>query len=70
MGVNATPRVASASPYTGVIALPGSPQGTNFAVNRSMVSGLTGSAPLNASRQLERSSPSIWSGSMRRTHSS
>ena len=37
MGVNATPRVASASPYTGVIALEGSPWGTNFAVNRSIV---------------------------------
>ena len=70
MGVNATPRVASASPYTGVIALEGSPWGTNFAVNRSMVSGLTGSAPLNAIRQLDRSSPSASSGPMRRTHSS
>ncbi len=65
-----SPTVASASPKTGIIASRRKPCFAKRAMKRSMVSGLTGSAPLAAMRSEPRSTPSICSSEMRFTHSS
>ncbi len=61
------PTDASARPYTGHIALPLKPYAENRRVNLSIVSGLTTSDPLNARRQLLRSSLSISGSGILRT---
>jgi hypothetical protein len=69
-GVNASPTEASASPYTGAMQLRRRLHLANRSSNALMVSGLTGSAPLNAKRHEERSIPSSSSSWMRRRQSS
>jgi hypothetical protein len=69
-GGNETPSVASASPYTGAIASGLNPKRAKRFVNASIVSGDTGSAPLKAKRQVERSTPAMSSSRILRKHSS
>jgi hypothetical protein len=69
-GVKATPTVFSASPYTGDMAWRLKPHFSNLSEKAFIVSGLTGSAPLKAKRQVERSMPSISLSGIRRRHNS
>src|SRR5262245_11337161 len=56
--VKARPTEHSARPYTGDMEFLLNPCGENFCVKATIVSGLTGSAPLKAKRQDDRSRPS------------
>src|SRR5882724_11634977 len=69
VGVNATAREASESPYTGISARPSKPLGANRSEKRRSTAGATGSAPFSAKRQEDRSTPSISGSRTRRTQS-